>query len=192
MQPSPLQLLQCSFESVQVTGVPDFDNSGRDPAFLMNPAGLQLSSETAVQDLNTSPDFTDYAIRFVVAFEPKEANGIPYRGEVVIQAQVRMHGVDDALERKRLAVVNGVSLLYGVARDMVSTVTSRGVHGQMLLPTLNFRSLADSVLADEMVESPPVVADDHCRDAGKTVAVKKAPKKRASTLRGPAKSTVQA
>jgi len=148
MQPSPLQLLHCSFESVNVTSVPEFDNTGRDPAYLMNPSGLSLSSETAVQELQANDEFSDYAIRFVLTFEPKEASATPYRGELILQAQVRMHGAKSPLDGKQLAVVNGVSLIYGTARDMVSTITSRGVHGQMLLPTLNFRSLADSVQAD--------------------------------------------
>lgn len=160
MQPSPLQLLQCSYESVNVTAVPDFDNTGRDPAFLMNPSGMRLSTETAVQDLEANAEFSDYAIRFVLAFEPKEINATPYRGELVLQAQVRMHGAKTPLDRKQLAVVNGVSLVYGMARDMVCTITARGLHGQMLLPTLNFRSLAESVQADEAAMHPPVVGSE--------------------------------
>lgn len=160
MQPSPLQLLQCSFELVNVTSVPDFDNTDRDAAFLMNPSGMKLSTETAVQDLEANEAFSDYAIRFVLAFEPKEINAIPYRGELVLQAQVRMHGAQGALERKQLAVVNGVSLIYGIARDMVCAITARGIHGQMLLPTLNFRSLAESVQIDDpMAQSPVVVSE---------------------------------
>jgi preprotein translocase subunit SecB len=159
MQPSPLQLLQCCFESVNVVAMQDFDNAERDTSFVFNPTGMAMSSETAVQDLEGGEGWSDYAIRFVVGFEPKEANATPYRGQLVLQGVVRMHGAQSLLERKQLAVVNGVSLLYGVARDMVCTLTSRGVHGQMLLPTLNFRSLADSVVLDEpaelVVQDPP-------------------------------------
>jgi preprotein translocase subunit SecB len=159
MQPSPLQLLQCCFESVNVVAVPDFHNAERDTSFVFNPTGMAMSSETAVQDLEGGDGWSDYAIRFVVGFEPKETNATPYRGQLVLQGVVRMHGAQSLLERKQLAVVNGVSLLYGVARDMVCTLTGRGVHGQMLLPTLNFRSLAESVVLDEpaepVVQAPP-------------------------------------
>lgn len=181
MQPSPLQLLQCSFESVNVTSVPDFDNTERDPAYLMNPTGMTLSTETAVQDLDANAEFSDYAIRFVLAFEPKEINAIPYRGELVLQAQVRMHGAQSALERKQLAVVNGVSLVYGIARDMVCAITGRGIHGQMLLPTLNFRSLAESVQADDVAAQPPVVGSERAapkrKPASKVSAKSIQPKK---------------
>jgi preprotein translocase subunit SecB len=153
MQPSPLQLLQCSFESVNVIATLDFDNTNRDPSFVFNPKGMQISSETAVQNLETGNGWTDYAIRFMVGFQPNEANDIPYRGQLVLQGVVRMHGGSTLLERKQLAVVNGVSLMYGMARDMVCTLTSRGVHGQMLLPTLNFRSLADSVQDDVLKDA---------------------------------------
>lgn len=154
MQPSPLQLLQCCFESVNVVAVPDFDNSQRDPSFVFNPKGMEMSSETAVQELGGNKDWCDYAIRLVVGFEPKQPNATPYRGQLALQGVVRMHGAKTLLERKQLAVVNGVSLMYGVARDMVCTLTSRGVHGQMLLPTLNFRSLAESVALDDAPAAP--------------------------------------
>ncbi len=181
MQPSPLQLLQCSFESVNVTSVPDFDNKDRDPAFLMNPTGMKLSTETAVQDLEANAEFSDYAIRFVLAFEPKEISAIPYRGELILQAQVRMHGAQGALERKQLAVVNGVSLVYGIARDMVCTITGRGIHGHMLLPTLNFRSLTECVQADDLAAQPPVLGCEPAapkrKPASKALARSMQPKK---------------
>lgn len=167
MQPSPLQLLQCCFESVNVVAVPDFDNSQRDPAYVFNPTGMQMTSETAVQDLEGGNEWSDYAIRFVVGFEPKEPNATPYRGQLVMQGVVRMHGAKTLLERKQLAVVNGVSLMYGVARDMVCTLTSRGVHGQMLLPTLNFRSLADSVAQDVVEVTPSAEVKDKPKPAAK-------------------------
>lgn len=172
MQPSPLQLLKCCFESVNVVAVPDFDNNQRDPSFVFNPTGMEMSSETAVQDLGGDKDWCDYAIRLVVGFEPKQPNATPYRGQLALQGVVRMHGAQTLLDRKQLAVVNGVSLMYGVARDMVCTLTSRGVHGQMLLPTLNFRSLAESVALDEA----PALPSSEVKDAPKlaTKARKKA------------------
>ena len=167
MQPSPLQLLQCCFESVNVVAVPDFDNSQRDPSFVFNPTGMEMSSETAVQDLGGDKEWCDYAIRLVVGFEPKQPNATPYRGQLGLQGVVRMHGAKTLLDRKQLAVVNGVSLMYGVARDMVCTLTSRGIHGQMLLPTLNFRSLAESVALDEAQAPPTAELKDKPKPAAK-------------------------
>lgn len=154
MQPSPLQLLQCDFETVNVTANPDFNRARQDTAFAVPPQALRMSSATAVRDLECGDGWADYAIRFQLKFEPQESDTSPYRGELLLQAIVRMHGGATALERKQLAVVNGVSLIYGVARDMVCTVTSRSSHGQMLLPTLNFRALAQQVAADEASNNP--------------------------------------
>ncbi len=155
MQPSPLQLLQCNFETVNVTANPEFNRAQHDTAFAVPPQALRMSSETTVRDLESGDGWADYAIRFQLRFEPQESGTTsPYRGELLLQAIVRMHGGATALERKQLAVVNGVSLIYGVARDMVCTVTSRSSHGQMLLPTLNFRVLAQQVAADEASNNP--------------------------------------
>lgn len=151
MQPSPLQLLQHSFEVVHIDAVNDFDNTDRDTSFVVSPVGMNLSSETGVQELHSEQSWSDYGLQFRLNFAPKTERAVPYRGQLTVHGVVRMHGQDDVLERKKIAVVNGVSLLYGIIRDMVCAVTSRGVHGQMLLPTLNFKSLADSVANDEGV-----------------------------------------
>ncbi|OWQ86922.1 hypothetical protein CDN99_19650 [Roseateles aquatilis] len=126
----------------------DFDNGERDVGFVVSPARMKLSSETDVQDLGHGDGWADFGIRFSLMFQPKAPRSLPYQGTLTIQGVVRMHGGATGLERKRLAVVNGVSLLYGVARDMVCAITGRSTHGQMLLPTLDFRALADSIAQD--------------------------------------------
>ena len=107
MHASPLQLLQCCFESVNVVSVPDFDNSQRDPSFVFNPNGMEMSSETAVQELGGGDNWCDYAIRLALAFEPKQPNATPYRGQLVLQAVVRMHGAKTLLERTGATVAFG-------------------------------------------------------------------------------------
>jgi preprotein translocase subunit SecB len=150
--------LQCHFEAISINAVPEFDASQWVPGVVGDPRQLALSSEVAVTDLEQSEDWSDYALRFVLSFSAKEAHAIPYQGELAAQAMVRMHGGSTALERKQQAVVNGVSLVYGVVRDMVCTLTARSQHGQMLLPTLNFRALADSIAVDETSAISPAEA----------------------------------
>jgi preprotein translocase subunit SecB len=148
MQLSPLQLLRCSFESVNIVAMPECQPDQFAPGLVIDPQQMDLSSEVAVSDLGSTDGWSDYALRLVLSFRAKEAHVMPYQGELVAQAVVRMHGEPDLHQRKQLAVVNGVSLIYGVVRDMVCMVTSRGQHGQMLLPTLNFRALADALETD--------------------------------------------
>lgn len=83
-----------------------------------------------------------------------------------------MHQMGDEknlADRKERSLVNGISILYGVAREMVTTVTSRSAHGQMLLPTLNFSSLAQAsptaIPAGARRKSPPA------KRAGKAKAI---------------------
>lgn len=49
--------------------------------------------------------------------------------------------VDDTIDLKKrdvVAAVNGLSLLYGAAREMVLNITARAPHGPFCLPSLNF------------------------------------------------------
>ena len=72
-----------------------------------------------------------------------------------------------------------------VASRTTTGITGRGIHGQMLLPTLNFRSLAESVQADDAAAQPPVVGSEPA--APKRKPASKAPAKSTQT-RKPAKA----
>jgi preprotein translocase subunit SecB len=104
-----------------------------------------MRAESGISTLAEDSNYSDYGLKFVLHVEPKEPKGAPYEADVAVQGTFRMHQMPDITDAKDLekrALVNGVSLLYGLVRDMICTVTSRSVYGQMLLPTLNFASMA--------------------------------------------------
>jgi preprotein translocase subunit SecB len=146
VQLSPLQLLEYTFDGVSVTPV---DGYVADPAFspglVFFPGKLAMSADTGHALLVEETSYSDYGVSLTLRVAPKEDAQAPYNIHVSVRGVVRMHlrqAEGQAEERRVLALVNGVSLLYGAVREMVSSVTSRSAHGPLLLPSLNFADLA--------------------------------------------------
>lgn len=153
MQLSPLQLLEYTYDGVSVTPV---DGYVADPEFstglVFFPGKLAMSAETGLAVLSEESNYSDYGIKLTLRVAPKEDKQAPYNVQISVRGVVRMHlmqEVNQAEERRVRALVNGVSLLYGVVRELVSNITSRSAHGGMLLPSLSFADLATQKPADE-------------------------------------------
>lgn len=145
MQLSPLQLLEFAFEEVSIKTVLGFEGKRHEPGFVTAPGDLRMRADTGIALLAEHAKYSDFGLKLLLSVEPKDQNSAPYEATVGVRGTFRMHQMDDMKdgdERRKRALVNGVSILYGLVRDMVCTVTSRSSHGQMLLPTLNFALLA--------------------------------------------------
>lgn len=153
MQLSPLQLLEYTFDGVSVMPV---DGYVADPdlsaGLVFFPGKLAMSADTGLAVLGEEASYSDYGVRLTLRVAPKGGKQAPYNVQIAVRGVVRMHltqEVNQSEERRVRALVNGVSLLYGVVREMVSSITSRSAHGVMLLPSLSFADLATQKSADE-------------------------------------------
>lgn len=156
MQLSPLQLLEFAFEEVSVKAVLGFEGKRHEPGFVTAPGDLRMRAETGIALIAEHAKYSDFGLKLLLSVEPKDQSSAPYEATVGVKGTFRMHqmvDMKDGDERRKRALVNGVSILYGLVRDMVCTVTSRSRHGQMLLPTLNFASLAEH--SPESIEAAP-------------------------------------
>jgi preprotein translocase subunit SecB len=146
VQLSPLQLLEFAFEEVSIKTVLGFEGKRHEPGFVTAPGDVRMRADTGIALLAEHAKYSDFGLKLLLSVEPKDPNSAPYEATVGVRGTFRMHqmaDMKDGDERRKRALVNGVSILYGLVRDMVCTVSSRSSHGQMLLPTLNFASLAD-------------------------------------------------
>jgi preprotein translocase subunit SecB len=156
-----LQLLEYTFDGVSVMPVDGYVADPELPGGLVFfPGKLAMSADTGLAVLGEEASYSDFGVRLTLHVAPKEANQAPYNVQIAVRGVVRMHltqEINQAEERRVRALVNGVSLLYGVAREMVSSITSRSTHGLMLLPSLNFADLATQKPADEFVTDAPIL-----------------------------------
>jgi len=77
-----------------------------------------------------------------------------YEVELHLVGIVEVHGQMEKEKRETIAAVNGLSLLYGAAREMVLNITARAPHGPFCLPSLNFAE----VLKQAKPGPPPVAS----------------------------------
>ena len=67
-----------------------------------------------------------------------------YEAEVKVQGLVEVSDKFPEEKREQLAAINGFSILFSAAREMLLNLTARSLHGPLTLPTLNFTALVDS------------------------------------------------
>ncbi len=61
----------------------------------------------------------------------------PYTGQIALRGLYRVHS-SYKHDPKRLVRVTGASMLFGVAREMLSAITARSPNGLMTLPSVSF------------------------------------------------------
>jgi preprotein translocase subunit SecB len=82
----------------------------------------------------------------------KEAEPIAYEGEIETSGSFRV--IDESLDkeaREKLLVVNSLSILYSSAREVIALLSSQGLNGKLLLPSISF--------ADQKLQKPLPVAE---------------------------------
>ena len=82
----------------------------------------------------------------------------PYAYEVEIQIQGLVEAKDTLSPEKKeqIALVNGFSVLYSAAREMLINVTARSVYGPISLPTISFVDVVKKATQKPEKEVPKV------------------------------------
>jgi len=139
MKLSPIQLLDYHVTSLTVEASVSFQC---DKPMDLDPADLHVSA--SVRLLNDGDD-PRWAVTLSLRHEPVEGKNIPYR--LVVQraglVSTVMKKINDGV--KHAVEVNGPSMLFGAAREILREATARGPHGSIIIPSASFFT------------SPPVV-----------------------------------
>ncbi len=69
------------------------------------------------------------------------AKPFPYEAELQLQGLVQIHDGLPEDRKEQLSLVNGFSVMYSAAREMLLNITARSAYGAVTLPTLNFTPL---------------------------------------------------
>jgi preprotein translocase subunit SecB len=96
---------------------------------------------TKLEVSRNNNDSTRYLVGLTVTLAAEEGKLASYYGEVVVMGLFHVSmspGMSDLQKVEELVSVNGASILYGVIREMVANVTSRGPWPPVLLPCVNF------------------------------------------------------
>lgn len=141
MKQSPLILN--NYQLLEITVIPEdgYVSNGLDD--YPDIANTEFTSNIAIGAAEDEEDPRDYLLSLKLRIKPREKNIFPYFIEVAIQGHITVvHDLPiEDFDRENFAVVNGSALLYGALRDTILALTGRFIHGEVMLPTVNFLDL---------------------------------------------------
>lgn len=142
MTPSALTLERAFFTRVALNASTD---AGAKPA---------PTFETSVSAGTDPANLRRYQITIVVRLLAESGVPCAYAGEVEVQGFFAVAEVVPTENRERFALVHGSTLLFGMLREMICTVTARGPWPMFVLPTASFSDLPQLVSPHETKPTP--------------------------------------
>jgi len=143
---SPLQLRHSCFTRISLNANPTGTPNG------------QISLDPAIWFQNNPQNTNEWLLSLRVIMKSTDTQKpFIYEADVAIQGVVEVQEGFPTEKREQLAVVNGLSLLYSAAREVLLMMTARSVHGPMCLPTLSFIDVvANKIAQDKANANAPV------------------------------------
>ena len=132
MKLSPIQLIDYHVTRLTVEACATFD---RDEPMDLDPADLEVAASTS--RLSDGDDLR-WTVSLIVRHEPVKGKNIPYRLTIEIVGLVTTvtKKVDETL--RHAVEVNGPSMLFGAAREILREATARGPYGSIVIPSASF------------------------------------------------------
>jgi preprotein translocase subunit SecB len=90
-------------------------------------------------------DLRAYVMRLRLKITCEEGKPAPYRVDLETVGYFELIGEIKKSDREDIAKVNGASLLYGVLREILFSITARYPKGSLVLPSVNFHDLRSSI-----------------------------------------------
>ncbi len=148
MKRSPLQLVHSHFSALSLVAI-DLDPESEEGEQLYPDVPEDVLETTIELGLPTSAgaDPSHFLVKIGVMTRNELPKGFPYRLATQIEGVFVIDDDSDIDVRKRLVVINGGSMLFGIVREQVLALSLRHKNGPLLLPSLDFRGLGPA--ADE-------------------------------------------
>lgn len=100
--------------------------------------GCAVSVRPQFKASSTNKDETKWIARLRVDLvEPESGQKSIYTGVIEVVGQFDLHPDLAREDRVKYACINGGALLYGAAREMLATLSSRSIHGLIELPSID-------------------------------------------------------
>jgi preprotein translocase subunit SecB len=125
---SPIQLLDYKILRI------NFDTRSTED----QPSEIEFSH--AMEIFRAEEQGNTWLVRLDVQFKPAAEKSSPYLGEIAVVGTFTLGADFPADKAEAMVHMNGGSILYGMAREILSNITARAVHGPVLMPTLDARS----------------------------------------------------
>ena len=138
-----MELSRLKLEQYNLTGFSLDPIDGAEPVALgayANPSDANFGSNTNFQTVQLENGEQRFTVELNLHAEPREGGTFPYRFKIALVGLFDGHDLPEE-RREPLVCVNGASMLYGVAREMLLGISHRFIHGPIMLPTVHFGSI---------------------------------------------------
>ncbi len=98
----------------------------------------QIGTTTRLEVARNNKDKNRFLLSLTVALTAQKDTPAPYCGEVQVIGFFLVHPDVPKDKKEKIICINGATILYGVAREMITNVTARGPWPAVTLPCLNF------------------------------------------------------
>ncbi len=148
MKLSPLQLVRYLMPQITCEANAAYDN--KKPSDLSE---TTFKAESQIHPVDSkSPDkYSSWSVELDLSQEPDEKANVPYHFKVKLVGLFRCNSKEGNMNPEAFVRTNGSSILYGIARETLRSITSVGPWRELLLPTVSF--YANEALP-EKVEGP--------------------------------------
>ena len=103
-----------------------------------NKNGFETSHIIVV--LQDEEDPTRWRTKFGIKIENMSTDQpAPYVGEITVAGTFKLAENFPAEKTKQMVYLNSGAILYGAIRELVLTLTSQSIHGELILPTIDAR-----------------------------------------------------
>ncbi len=145
MQASPVQTLSIVYRRVEITPYLTAENliDVNLNAFDFDWSGVRLDTATGCyQADDADQDAARFILSLRVMVKNETGKQCPYRVDVELFSSIAVNTQLAKDRREQLALVNGLAIVYGAARELITTITSRMEYGALTLPGVNFQDQA--------------------------------------------------
>jgi preprotein translocase subunit SecB len=154
MQASPVQTKSILYRRVEVTPYLNSENqldSELNASTLdWNGVRLEVATGTAVAEEDGS-GLSTFLVSLRLQVPNAQGKLCPYKLDMELLGIIQVSPKLPMQRREELATVNGLAIVYGAARELVTLITSRMEYGPLILPGVNFQ---DQVLQPPQASEP--------------------------------------
>lgn len=144
---SALQIKKHEFAEISIRPNPKVTDGERDGT------AIKISNQFKAQP--SDKEQTKWVARLrIELIDPEGDKDALYRGVIEVVGNFDLHKDVKSEDKAVYACMNGGALLYGVAREMLASLTSRCIHGLVELPSVDPRIFLTQEEAEKKKSKP--------------------------------------
>lgn len=154
MNAAPLQLEHYALLGLHLEPAPG--GTPADPGTYVFFADAKFSSTVKVDNVQLPNGEPRHTVELTLDGSPKPDSAFAYTFTIKLVGFFDGRQLPE-LDRDAIVAVNGASMLYGVAREMLLSITSRAAQGPVMLPSVNFAQIGEQIKrqrASATIDSP--------------------------------------